>query len=83
MAFEHSAAARSLLSASPQLGLWLARIFDMTVTILALGTNKLVGRGTGWLRRNGLIQYVLPLLLLNESFGAYRVYVAGSAAGWW
>lgn len=54
-----------------------------TATVLSLGTNKLVGRGAGWLRRKGLVKYVLPLLLLNESFGAYRAYLAGGAMGLW
>jgi hypothetical protein len=52
-------------------------------TILSLGTNKLVGRGAAWLKQNGLVKYVVPLLLLNEAFGASRVYAAGGALGWW
>jgi len=56
---------------------------DVAATVLSLGTNKLVARGAGWLKRNGLIKYVLPVLLVNEGFGAYRVYAAGGAIGWW
>jgi hypothetical protein len=56
---------------------------EATTTVLSLGTNKLVRRGAGWLRRKGLFQYVVPLLLLNEGFGAYRAYLAGGALGYW
>ena len=56
---------------------------EITATVLSLGTNKLVARGAEWLRRKGLMQYVLPALLLNEGFGAYRVYMAGGAMGLW
>jgi len=56
---------------------------ELAATILSLGTNKLMGRGSGWLRRHGLARYVVPALLLNEAFGAYRAYVAGGAAGLW
>jgi hypothetical protein len=59
------------------------RAIDVTVTILSLGTNKLIARGTGWLTRNGLVRYVVPALVLNEAFGAYRAFVAGGALGWW
>ena len=59
------------------------RALDVTATILSLGTNKLVARGTGWLTRHGLVRYVVPALLLNEAFGAYRAFVAGGAMGWW
>ena len=59
------------------------RILDVAVTLLSLGTNKLVSRGAGWLKRNGLVRYVVPLLLANEAFGAYRVYEAGGMIGWW
>jgi hypothetical protein len=55
----------------------------VTATVLSCGTNKLVGRGAGWLRRKGLFQYVAPLLLVNEGFGAYRAYLAGGALGYW
>lgn len=55
----------------------------VTATVLSLGTNKLVGRGAGWLRRTGLLQYVAPLLLLNEGFGAYHVYLGGGDLGYW
>ena len=56
---------------------------EITATVLSLGTNKLVARGSEWLRRKGLIQYVLPALILNEGFGAYRVYLAGGSMGFW
>jgi hypothetical protein len=59
------------------------RLLDAAVTVMALGTNKLAGRGAGWLARRGLARYVLPALLLNEAFGAYRAYLAGGAMGWW
>ena len=60
-----------------------SRALDVTTTILSLGTNKLIHRGTGWLTRHGLVRYVVPVLLLNEAFGAYRAFVAGGAMGWW
>ncbi len=56
---------------------------EITATVLSLGTNKLVARGAVWLRRKGLMQYVLPAILLNEAFGAYRAYMAGGAIGLW
>lgn len=59
------------------------RTLDVAATVLSLGTNKLVARGAGWLNRNGLIKYVVPVLLLNEGFGAYRAYLAGGAMGLW
>ena len=59
------------------------RTMDVAATILSLGTNKLVARGSGWLTRNGLARYVVPALLLNEAFGAYRVYLAAGATGIW
>jgi len=59
------------------------RALDVTVTILSLGTNKLVARGTSWLTSHGLVRYVVPAVLLNEAFGAYRVFAAGGALGWW
>ncbi|HEY0013124.1 MAG TPA: hypothetical protein VGB79_09770 [Allosphingosinicella sp.] len=59
------------------------RALDVTVTILSLGTNKLIHRGTGWLTRHGLVRYVVPAIVLNEAFGAYRAFVAGGALGWW
>ncbi|HEX8193093.1 MAG TPA: hypothetical protein VF552_09350 [Allosphingosinicella sp.] len=59
------------------------RALDVTVTILSLGTNKLIHRGTGWLTRHGLVRYVVPAIVLNEAFGAYRAFVAGGAMGWW
>ncbi len=65
---------------SPGLG---RRALDVTATILSLGTNKLIARGTGWLSRHGLVRYVVPALLLNEAFGAYRAFIAADALGWW
>ena len=56
---------------------------ELAATILSLGTNKLLARGSGWLRRRGLTRYVVPALLLNEAFGAYRAYVAAGAVGLW
>jgi hypothetical protein len=56
---------------------------EVTATVLSLGTNRLFARGAGWLRRNGLVKYVLPVLLVNEGLGAYRVYIAGGAMGFW
>jgi hypothetical protein len=53
------------------------------VTVLSLGTNKLLTRGSGWLTRRGLTKYVLPALVLNEAFGAYRAYLAAGAIGVW
>ena len=61
----------------------LGRVLDAAVTIVSFGTNKLIGRATGWLQRNGLVRLILPALIVNEGFGAYRVYVAGGAFGWW
>ena len=66
-----------------QSGGWASRALDATATVLSFGTNKLVSRGSGWLRRHGLTRYVVPLLLANEAFGAYRVYLAGGVGGWW
>ena len=51
--------------------------------MLSLGANKLVAKGTRWLKRNGPIKNVVPLLLLNEGFGAYRASLAGGAMGLW
>jgi len=59
------------------------RVLDVAATLLALGTNKLAGRGASWLRRHGLTAWVLPALLANEAFGAYRVYLLGGSSGWW
>ncbi len=59
-----------------------ARAIDVAATLLSFGTNKLVSRGAGWLKRKGLVRYVVPLLLANEAFGAYRVYEAGGLIGW-
>jgi|GEM_PF-2867133 len=59
------------------------RLLDAAVTVLALGTNKLAARGAGWLARRGLARYVVPALLANEAFGAYRAWLAGGAMGWW
>jgi hypothetical protein len=59
------------------------RAVELAATVLSLGTNKLVARGAAWLKRHGLVKYVLPVLLVNEGFGAYRVYAAGGAFGWW
>ena len=56
---------------------------EVRVTVLSLGTNKVVARGAGWLKRNGLMKYVVPVLLINEGFGAYRAYLAGGAMGLW
>lgn len=69
-------------SAQPGPG-WAARLLDVAVTVLSLGTNKLMSRGTGWLKRNGLASYVVPALLINEGFGAYRAYYVIGANGWW
>lgn len=52
-------------------------------TLLSFGANRLVGRAAAWLHARGLLYYVLPLLLANEAFGAWRAYLAGSAMGWW
>ena len=60
-----------------------SRILDVTATIFSLGTNKLVKAGLPWLKRKGLAQYVVPALLMNEAFGAYRAYLAMGMAGWW
>jgi hypothetical protein len=59
------------------------RLVEATSTILSFGTNKLVRRGSAWLKRNGLARYVVPALLLNEAFGAYRIYLAADTTGWW
>jgi len=56
---------------------------ELTATILSLGTNRLVRRGAAWLRARGLTRYVLPALLANEAFGAWRAWLALDAAGWW
>ncbi len=55
----------------------------MAATLLSLGTNRIFRSTASWLRRNGLIRYVLPLLFVNEGLGAYRVYIAGGMMGWW
>lgn len=60
-----------------------SRMVEAVSTILSFGTNKLVRRGSSWLKRNGLAKYVVPALLANEAFGAYRVYLAGGMSGWW
>ena len=60
-----------------------SRAIEATSTILSFGTNRLVRRGSSWLKRNGLAQYVVPALLLNEAFGAYRIYLAAGTTGWW
>lgn len=57
--------------------------WEVIATVLSLGTNKLLARGSGWLTRKGLTKYVLPTLLLNEAFGAYRAYIAAGAIGIW
>ena len=59
------------------------RALDAVATVLSFGTNRLVSRGAAWLARNGLTRYVVPALLLNEAFGAYRAYLALGATGWW
>jgi hypothetical protein len=59
------------------------RVLALLATVLTLGTSNVLGWGMRWLSRNGLARYVLPALLANECFGAWRVYAAGSAAGWW
>lgn len=74
--------ANSLLSMSVQTSTG-RHALEVTATLLSLGTNKLVTGGARWLKHNGLMQYVLPVLLLNEAFGAYRVYLAGRAMGFW
>jgi hypothetical protein len=60
-----------------------SKTLEVVVTILSFGTNKLVARGAAWLKRNGLVKYILPVMLANEGFGAYRVYIAGGSIGWW
>ena len=60
-----------------------SRILDAAATVLSLGTNKLVKAGLPWLRRNGLARYVVPALLVNEAFGAWRAYLVMGSAGWW
>jgi len=59
------------------------RALEAASTILSFGTNKLVRRGSSWLKRNGLAKYVVPALLVNEAFGAYRIYLAAGTTGWW
>lgn len=78
-----SQAATALPSRSPGLRQPAQRVLGVVGTLLSFGTDRLVRRGAGWLKRNGLMRYVVPLLLLNEGFGAYRAYAAGSAIGWW
>jgi hypothetical protein len=79
-----SIASLSSASASGFLGrLQQSKTLEVVVTILSFGTNKLVARGAAWLKRNGLVKYVLPVMLANEGFGAYRVYIAGGSIGWW
>lgn len=56
---------------------------ELVATVLSLGTNKLVSRGSGWLKQKGLMKYMLPVVLLNEGFGAFRAYLAGGAMGLW
>jgi hypothetical protein len=60
-----------------------SRVLEATATVLSFGTNKLVARGASWLKRNGLTKYVVPALLANEAFGAYRAYLAMGMSGWW
>ena len=60
-----------------------SRAVEIAATVLSLGTNKLLARGSRWLTRNGLARYVMPALLLNEAFGAYRAYLAAGAVGFW
>ena len=70
--------------ASPSSGTgYGARALEVAVTVLSLGTNKLLKRGTGWLTRNGLAAYVVPALVVNEAFGAYRAYLVLGGGGWW
>jgi hypothetical protein len=59
------------------------RGLDVAATILSFGTNKLIGRAGTWLHRRGMTKFILPMLLMNEGFGAYRVYLAGGMSGWW
>ena len=59
------------------------RAVDLLSTILSLGTNRILRRWIGGLRAHGLIGCALPVLLINEGFGAYRIYLSGAAAGWW
>ena len=75
-----SAAAASPGPDRPRLA---GRVVEAAATVLSLGTNRLVRRSACWLKRNGLARYVVPALLLNEAFGAYRVYVAAGMSGWW
>lgn len=58
-------------------------VLDAAVTVLSFGTNKLAVRGAAWLARRGLLKWVVPVLVLNEGFGAYRAYLAGGAMGLW
>jgi hypothetical protein len=76
------AAAQTDAAPAPAQGGFGRRALDVTATILSLGTNKLIARSTGWLARHGLVRYVVPALVLNEAFGAYRVFVAADAFGW-
>jgi hypothetical protein len=70
------AASRPCPAASP-------RCLAVAASVLTLGTSNVVNWGMAWLSRNGLARYVVPALLANECFGLWRVYAAGSAAGWW
>ena len=74
---------QSLVSDRRHKGGLPGRALEATATVLSLGTNKLVGRGASWLKRNGLTKYVVPALLVNEAFGAYRAYLAMGMSGWW
>lgn len=56
---------------------------DAAVTLLSLGTNRLVRSGRSWLERHGLVRWVIPVLIANEAFGIYRAYAVGGALGWW
>jgi hypothetical protein len=53
------------------------------VAVLTFGAGGLVRGWAERLRRSGFGHYVIPVLLANEAFGAWRVYAAGSAIGWW
>lgn len=59
------------------------RALNVAATVLTLGTSNMLRWGSDWLSRNGLARFVLPALLANECFGAWRIYAAGSTAGWW
>lgn len=67
-------------AAGPKLA---SRALEAASTVLSFGTNRLVRQGSSWLKRNGLAKYVVPALLINEAFGAYRVYLAAGMGGWW